>query len=121
MTTFAQSLEILRQEHKLTQKELADIMGVSQTMVSNYINSDSEPAVGIIIKLARHFKRPVSYFYPDIGEVMQKETTATTSGTKIIDHLISENENLWEEKKTSSTKELKMLDMLQHFILKNAG
>lgn len=124
--TFSQRLEALRKEHRMSQQDIGDIMGVSQTMVSNYEKNDAEPGIGHVIKLSKHFKKPLSYFYPDIGDVMPKESTADM-GTRIVDHLLTENENLWEEQRKSTEERLQlnserqeMFSVIKHFILKNA-
>ena len=59
MTEFSQKLKQLRTENKVTQKELADFLHVSQNAVFNWENGKREPSIEIIEKIADFFN--VSY------------------------------------------------------------
>lgn len=120
MTTFAQSLKVLMQEKRLTQQELADKIGISQTMISNYLKGESEPGVGIIIKLAKYFGVGVEFFYPEL-KIQKEDPKPEPEKPDIVNdyrnynkHLIFENENLWD-------KHNRMFGIIEQVILKSAG
>ena len=48
-------LKELREEHRLTQKELAEKIGVAQSNISRWEKEEMEPAAGFVIKLADYF------------------------------------------------------------------
>lgn len=52
MSEFAQRLKQLRIEKGITQKELADIVNVSQNAIYNWENGKREPSIDMISKLA---------------------------------------------------------------------
>lgn len=53
---FANNLKLLRQEEKLNQKKLAELVGVSQQCVSEWENGKIEPTLTYLWKLADIFK-----------------------------------------------------------------
>ena len=52
----AQNIKTLRKEMKLTQKELADQVGVTQQCVSDWENGKIEPTISYVAKMAKIFK-----------------------------------------------------------------
>lgn len=74
-------LKQLRQKHKLTQGELADILGLKPTAISNYESQRNEPSFDKLITLSKYFDVTIDYllgitdaFLPVGGEVLDKET-----------------------------------------------
>ena len=53
--TFNVRLKQLRQKHKLTQSELADILGLKPTAISNYESKRNEPSFDKLIALSKYF------------------------------------------------------------------
>ena len=53
---FSNNLKMLRQEEKLNQKKLAELVGVSQQCVSEWENGKIEPTLTYLWKLADVFK-----------------------------------------------------------------
>ncbi|WP_430482772.1 LexA family protein [Rossellomorea marisflavi] len=53
--TIGKNIKKLRQLHNLSQKELAEIAGVSDKAVSTWENEIKEPRMGVIQKIADHF------------------------------------------------------------------
>ena len=51
----------LREEHRLTQKELAEKIGVAQSNISRWEKEEMEPAAGFVIKLADYFEVSADY------------------------------------------------------------
>ena len=51
----------MRKDHKITQKDLADILGVTSKTISNYETGSQFPGLLIIIKLAEYFDVNMDY------------------------------------------------------------
>lgn len=73
-------LKQLRQKHKLTQSELAEILGLKPTAVSNYESRRNEPSFEKLIALSRYFDVSCDYllgisdaYLPVGGEVLDKD------------------------------------------------
>lgn len=73
-------LKQLRQKHKLTQSELADILGLKPTAISNYESKRNEPSFEKLIALSKYFDVSCDYllgisdaYLPVGGEVLDKE------------------------------------------------
>ena len=58
-------IKTLRLSNPLTQNELADILGVSKSTMSNYERNISTPAPDILLKLATYFEVTVDYFFQE--------------------------------------------------------
>ncbi len=73
-------LRQLRQKNKLTQGELADILGLKPTAISNYESERNEPSFDKLIALSKYFDVSCDYllgltdsYLPVDGEVLDKE------------------------------------------------
>ncbi|MDK2807724.1 MAG: hypothetical protein PWP24_457 [Clostridiales bacterium] len=73
-------LKQLRQKHKLTQSELADILGLKPTAISNYESQRNEPSFDKLISLSKYFDVSCDYllgisdaYLPVGGEVLDKD------------------------------------------------
>lgn len=73
-------LKQLRQKNKLTQSELADILGLKPTAISNYESQRNEPSFDKLIALSKYFDVSCDYllgisdaYLPVGGEVLDKE------------------------------------------------
>jgi transcriptional regulator with XRE-family HTH domain len=73
-------LKQLRQKHKLTQSELADILNLKPTAVSNYESRRNEPSFEKLISLSKYFDVSCDYllgisdaYLPVGGEVLDKD------------------------------------------------
>ncbi len=55
-------LKILRKKNRITQKELAEALHISQTSVSKYERGESEPDLEMIIKMADFFGVTIDEF-----------------------------------------------------------
>ncbi len=92
-------LKQLRQKHKLTQSELADILGLKPTAVSNYESRRNEPSFDKLIALSKYFDVSCDYllgisdaYLPVGGEVLDKD---------IVDFF-----SVYQQLNTDSVKEL---------------
>lgn len=93
-------LKQLRQRHKLTQSELAEILGLKPTAISNYESKRNEPSFDKLIALSKYFDVSCDYllgisdaYLPVGGEVLDKD---------IVDFF-----NLYQQLDQESTTELK--------------
>ena len=73
-------LRQLRQKNKLTQGELADILGLKPTAISNYESERNEPSFDKLIALSKYFDVSCDYllgltdsYLPVDGEALDKE------------------------------------------------
>ncbi len=73
-------LKQLRQKHRLTQGDLADILALKPTAISNYESSRNEPSFEKLIALSRYFNVSCDYllgitdaYFPVSGEVIDKD------------------------------------------------
>lgn len=55
------NLKILRQEKHISQKALADAIGVSQQSINKYENHNIEPDIDTLIRMADYFNTSVDY------------------------------------------------------------
>ena len=92
-------LKQLRQKNKLTQSELADILGLKPTAISNYESKRNEPSFDKLIALSKYFDVSCDYllgvsdaYLPIGGEVLDKD---------IINFF-----NLYQQLNEKSSKEL---------------
>ena len=93
-------LKQLRQRHKLTQSELAEILGLKPTAISNYESKRNEPSFDKLIALSKYFDVSCDYllgisdaYLPVGGEVLDKD---------IVDFF-----NLYQQLSQESANELK--------------
>lgn len=98
--TFNLRLKQLRQRHKLTQSELAEILGLKPTAISNYESKRNEPSFDKLIALSKYFDVSCDYllgisdaYLPVGGEVLDKD---------IVDFF-----NLYQQLNQESIDELK--------------
>lgn len=73
-------LKQLRQKHKLTQGELADILSLKPSAISNYESERNEPSFEKLIALSKYFDVSCDYllgvtdaYLPVGGEVLDKD------------------------------------------------
>lgn len=73
-------LKQLRLDHKLTQSELADVLGLKPTAISNYESQRNEPSFEKLIMLSEYFEVSCDYllgisdsYLPVGGEVLDKD------------------------------------------------
>lgn len=58
---FGKKLKELRLEKKITQKNLAEILGCNQSMVTRWEKLECEPTETYIVKVARYFNVSTDY------------------------------------------------------------
>lgn len=63
---FGEKLKDIRLEKKLTQSELANMVGCSAIAISRYENDKREPSMEILKKLADALNVDIGYFFQDV-------------------------------------------------------
>lgn len=61
MATYYKRIRDLREDSDLKQRELAEILGCSQRVYSNYERGDLDIPTEVLIKLSRHYGVSVDY------------------------------------------------------------
>lgn len=56
-----ENLKKLRKKHKISQKQLADVIGVSQQSINKYENHNIEPDIDTLKALANYFNTSIDY------------------------------------------------------------
>lgn len=97
---FSARLKQLRQKNRLTQSELAKILELKPTAISNYESNRNEPSFSKLISLSKYFDVSCDYllgisdsYLPVGGEVLDRE---------IVDFF-----NIYQQLNPGSTTELK--------------
>ena len=62
MRTFIEKLRGLREDNDLTQKQIADVLGTSQTMYARYERGANEMPIRHLITLCRFYNVSADYF-----------------------------------------------------------
>ncbi len=77
---FSKRLKMLRQKHRLTQSDLAEILELKPTAISNYESERNEPSFAKLIALAQYFDVSCDYllgvtdsYLPIGGEVLDRD------------------------------------------------
>ncbi len=61
MNTLADRLRTIRQEHRLTQQELANVLGMDRTTYTYYESGKTAPSAANLVKLAKIYNVTVGY------------------------------------------------------------
>ena len=93
-------LRQLRQKHRLTQGELAEILGLKPTAISNYESKRNEPSFDKLIALSRYFDVSCDY-------LLGMSDAYLPVGGEVLDRDIVEFFNLYQQLAPDSAKELK--------------
>lgn len=83
-----ENLRILRAEAKMTQKQLAEAIGVSQQSINKYENHNIEPDIETLIRIADHFDTSVDYL---IGHKVSEQNTTQTDMLQIDERRLLSN------------------------------
>ena len=78
MRTFIEKLRGLREDNDLTQQQIADILGTSQTMYARYERGANEMPIRHLVTLCKFFNVSADYFLDTTPNTkrLQKSTTA---------------------------------------------
>lgn len=67
------NLKSLRNRNKISQQQLADVIGVTQQSINKYENHSIEPDIETLIKIADYFETTIDYL---VGRVCETEQTS---------------------------------------------
>lgn len=112
MPDFAYRLKQIRIAKRVTQKELADYLSVSQNAVFNWENGKREPSIDTISKIADYFQVHPSY----LTGWSENELTAKVSSwgiDAIIAHSKEEKELLNNCRKLNQTGQTKAVEQVE--------
>lgn len=73
MSVFAEQLKTLRKINGLTQKELAEEVGVQQGAINKWESKQTEPNIEKLVKLADYFDVSVDYLLGRKKKEIKKE------------------------------------------------
>lgn len=97
---FNTRLKQLRQKHKLTQSELANILSLKPTAISNYESKRNEPSFDKLIALSKYFDVSCDY-------LLGITDTYLPVGGEVLDKDIVEFFNLYQQLDETSVKEVR--------------
>ena len=82
---FGNRLKTLRIKKKLTQQQLADLLGLTKSVISAYENGLRYPAYDVLIKIARIFKVSTDFL---LGVEIKREKDTTGQTDEQVEALI---------------------------------
>lgn len=85
LVNFGNRLKTLRIKKKLTQQQLADLLGLTKSVISAYENGLRYPAYDVLIKIARIFKVSTDYL---LGVEIKREIDTSGLTDEQVEALI---------------------------------
>ena len=82
MRTFQEKLRGLREDNDLTQQEIADILGTSQTMYARYERGANEMPIHHLITLCKFYNISADYLLDTTPNSYQPQKKASKSTSK---------------------------------------
>ncbi len=106
-TFFSKQLKKIIFEKNITQKDLAEKLGVAQAMISQWLVGDRNPTLKTLKKLADALEVPVSYFIDEniTNETAKKENKSDSLVLELVLEKIKHLEAEIELLKTKINKE----------------
>ena len=81
-------LKIIRKRYNLTQKSVADGLGIARSTYSSYENDKREPDYKMLIKLADFFNVSVDYLLDRTGKTEDKKRAKGVHDNKALENII---------------------------------
>ncbi|MGM9524089.1 MAG: helix-turn-helix domain-containing protein [Faecousia sp.] len=96
-----EKLKLLRWEHGVSQREVAEAVGVSQQSINKYENHAVEPDIATLIALADYFHTSVDYLigYTEIDRIIEPVSPGDLNEEEAV--LISQWRRLNEKERES--------------------
>ena len=66
MNKFSQRIKELREEYNLTQEQLGEIIGYTQSGIARWEQAERQPDINMLIKLSKFFNVSVDYLVGNI-------------------------------------------------------
>ena len=76
MLTYLERLRGLREDNDLTQTQVADILGTSQTMYARYERGANELPIRHLVTLCRFYNVSADYILDTVPSAQRKQKTA---------------------------------------------
>lgn len=83
------NLKLLRQNYKISQQQLADVIGVSQQSINKYENHNIEPDIETLMKMADYFCVSVDYLIGHSDEHGADVSSISADEAKLINNFRS--------------------------------
>ena len=77
MRSFIDKLRGLREDNDLTQSQIADVLGTSQTMYARYERGANEMPIRHLVTLCKFYNVSADYFLDTAPDSRRKEKTAS--------------------------------------------
>lgn len=111
--SIAENIKKLREYYNISQKELAQIAGVTDKAISTWETGNNEPRIGAIQKISEHFNIKKSDLIEDSGWKnfygLKKQKNNVDSTEAITERL----KNLSKENKEKALEYINLLNMLE--------
>ncbi len=89
-----ENLKKLRIKHKISQKQLADVIGVSQQSINKYENHNIEPDIDTLKSLANYFNTSIDYL---VGYSNKNTSDINSELLYIFNQMTSDQKRLFIE------------------------
>ncbi|MBR5191609.1 MAG: helix-turn-helix transcriptional regulator [Clostridia bacterium] len=86
------NIRIIREQNGLTQKQVADVLGVGRATYCNYESGKRNIKPNAILKLSKFYKLPLNAFYDESEEVLNDEDGYESEGDNIYLSQLSKKE-----------------------------
>lgn len=83
-----ENLKNLRKEKKISQKELSEILKISQSVICDYENNKVDPTANILIKYADYFNVSIDYLTgreEEDGRIIVQELELPSDEKKVLE------------------------------------
>ena len=80
---FKEKVKELMNQQNITQKELAELSGITEASVSRYLSGERTPRIDIVINFAKDLKVDSSYLIYNDDELREKEEAFTQCHTML--------------------------------------
>ena len=87
-----ENIKFFRKENKLTQKQLADLIGVSYQQISQYECGKRNPKIDTLRKIASALNVPLPYFLPLENEEEKHEVISSLTKEELSEYLEEQKE-----------------------------
>ena len=78
MKGFKERVRSLMERDNISQKELANLSGISEASISRYLSGDLKPRMDILINIAKVFKVSTSYLVGEDDNIVEQDAYEET-------------------------------------------
>ncbi|MGG3803122.1 helix-turn-helix domain-containing protein [Metabacillus fastidiosus] len=116
MSILAERLRKLRKEHKLSQKDVADFLGISESGYGYYEQDRNEPSIKTLRLLANKYSVSVAYLTgetDDPSSVLKREAAEELYDDPDFQHAMRSAQGFSEENKKKILDYIEMIEELE--------